>query len=89
MLTPPAIEDRCLVHLVYLVYLVDRPDERDKQDKPDEPDRPGLSEGIASPAASGLELVSKFYDVHVHAEAGWSVQAGIGEVLNPKSSIGM
>ncbi len=25
-----------------------------------------------------LKPVPKFYDVHVHAEAGWSVQAGIG-----------
>jgi hypothetical protein len=38
---------------------------------------------------SGLELVAKFYDVHVHAETGRSVQAGIGEVLEPKASIGV
>jgi hypothetical protein len=40
-------------------------------------------------AAPGLELISKFYDVHIHAETGGSVQAGIGEVLNSKSGIGM
>src|SRR4029077_6268934 len=38
---------------------------------------------------SGLEPVAKFYDVHVHAETGRSVQAGIGEVLDAKPGVGM
>jgi hypothetical protein len=46
-------------------------------------------EGIASLAATALELIPKFHDVHVHAEAGRSVQAGIGKVLDPKAGIGM
>jgi hypothetical protein len=36
-----------------------------------------------------LEPVSEFCDVHVHAETCRSVQAGIGEVLDPKAGIGM
>ena len=46
-------------------------------------------EGIASLATSWLKPVSKFYDVHVHTETGRSVQAGIGEVLDPKAGIGV
>ena len=87
--SPPTSESRCLVHLVYLVHLVDRPDEPNKPDQPDEPDRPDLFEWIDDPATSGLEPVSKLHDVHVHAETGRSVQAGIGEVLDPKTGIGM
>ena len=54
----------------------DRPDERNEQDKPnkpDQPDRPDLFEWIASLATFGLEPVSKFYDIQVHAETGRSV----------------
>src|SRR6185295_18080775 len=39
--------------------------------------------------ASRLKLVSKFHDVHVHAETGRSVEAGIGEVLGTKPGKGV
>ena len=48
-----------------------------------------MREGIINFHASRLKLVSKFYDVHVHAETGRSVQAGIGEVLGTKSCKGV
>jgi hypothetical protein len=36
-----------------------------------------------------LKLVSKFHDVHVHAETGRSVETGIGEVLGTKPGKGV
>ena len=38
---------------------------------------------------SRLKLVSEFHNVHVHAETGRSVQAGIGEVSGAKSGKGV
>jgi hypothetical protein len=48
-----------------------------------------MYEGIAGRATSWLIPVFEFYDLHVHAGPGRSVQAGIGEVLDPKARIGM
>ena len=48
-----------------------------------------VREGIINFHASRLKLVSKFYDVHVHAETGRSVHAGIGEMLGMNSGIGV
>ena len=46
-------------------------------------------EEFANLVTSWLKPVSKLYDVHIHAETGGSVQAGIGKVLDSKAGIGM